>query len=90
MWTKIRTFGELQILTRASYAMLVFVPILTGVWPAVRVAINHYNEAVTDSREALEAAAERIEFAASATVGKSETTADCQRLWIVSLHNLIV
>jgi len=33
-WRFVRSFGELQILTRASYAMLVVVPILAGVWTA--------------------------------------------------------
>lgn len=69
MWRRIRTFGELQILTRASYVMLVLVPVLAAVWPAIRVAINRYNEAVTESRVALESAADRIEFATSGAVG---------------------
>jgi hypothetical protein len=31
-WQRVRSLGELQILTRASYAMLAIVPILAGVW----------------------------------------------------------
>ena len=31
-WQFVRSLGELQILTRASYAMLVVVPILAGIW----------------------------------------------------------
>ena len=71
MWTRIRTFGELQILTRASYSMLVLVPILVALWPAIRAGINRYNSAVTEANSALEAASERLEFAASA---QSSTT----------------
>ncbi len=62
MWIKIRTFGELQILTRASYFMMLLVPILAGIWPAVRVGINKYNAAITDSKAALDSASERIEY----------------------------
>lgn len=62
MWIKIRTFGELQILTRASYFMMLLVPILAGVWPAIRAGINKYNTAITDSKAALDSASERIEY----------------------------
>lgn len=34
-WQVVRTVAELSILTRASYLMLLFVPILAGLWPAV-------------------------------------------------------
>lgn len=65
IWGSVRTVGELQVLTRASYLALVVVPVLAGVWPAVRVALNRYNQVVSDSRAALEAAAERLEFIAT-------------------------
>lgn len=48
-WEKIRAFGELQILTKASYIALILVPIIAGLWPSVRVAINHYNKAATEA-----------------------------------------
>ena len=63
MWTKIRTFGELQILTRASYIMLILVPLLAGVWPAVKSGINEYNGLLEDSKAALESASQQLEFA---------------------------
>ena len=34
-WRFVRSLGELQIVTRASYAMLVIVPMLAGVWNAL-------------------------------------------------------
>ena len=34
-WRFVRSLGELQILTRASYAMLGVVPILAGLWNAL-------------------------------------------------------
>ena len=33
-WRLVRGIGELKILTRVSYAMLIVVPILAGTWPA--------------------------------------------------------
>lgn len=35
LWSRLRTFGELSILTRASFILLFFVPVLAGVWPKV-------------------------------------------------------
>jgi hypothetical protein len=46
--------GELQIITRASYAMLVIVPLLAGTWPVVREVINDYNRATERTTAALE------------------------------------
>lgn len=73
MWTTIRTFGELQILTRASYIMLIVVPLLAGVWPAVKSGINEYNNLLSDSKVALESASQRLEFAAT-TMEKNGVT----------------
>jgi len=43
-WQFVRSLGELQILTRASYAMLVVVPILAGIWTALppEVSSSHF------------------------------------------------
>ena len=60
-WRHIRGLGELQILTRASYLMLIVVPILAGLWPGVRIAINRYNEVITDARLAFQHASERLQ-----------------------------
>ncbi|CAH7039261.1 conserved membrane hypothetical protein [Vibrio chagasii] len=53
-WRLVRGVAELQILTRASYFMLVFVPILAGLWPAVRLYVNNHNEAVIQATKVLE------------------------------------
>lgn len=34
-WRAVRAFGSLTVLTRASYAMLVLVPIMAGAWGLV-------------------------------------------------------
>lgn len=65
-WQKVRTLGELQVLTKASYLVLVLVPILAGLWPGVKIFVNQYNQAVTDSRAALEFASERLNSEAMA------------------------
>ena len=38
-WRLIRGLGELQVLTRASYLMLIVVPLLAGLWPGIRLVI---------------------------------------------------
>ncbi|MEH0672204.1 hypothetical protein [Vibrio owensii] len=53
-WRLVRSIAELQILSKVSYFMLVFVPLLAGLWPAVRFYINNYNEAVVEATEILE------------------------------------
>lgn len=40
-WPTVRAFGALQVLTKASYFMLAFVPILAGVWQVVHVWTGH-------------------------------------------------
>jgi hypothetical protein len=39
-WRLIRSLGELQILTRISYGMLIIVPLLATLWPGVRSLIG--------------------------------------------------
>lgn len=38
-WGAVRAVGELALLTRASYLALLFVPILAGLWTALRAAL---------------------------------------------------
>ena len=59
-WRNVRGLGELQVLTRASYVMLILVPLLAGLWPGVRLVINRYNQAVTDATVLLVAASEML------------------------------
>ncbi len=60
-WTKVRSLGRLQILTRVSYVALVLVPLLAGGWPAVRAAVNWVNDDVRAAAREFDAAADRIE-----------------------------
>jgi hypothetical protein len=53
-WRLVRGVAELEILTKATYFMLIFVPILAGTWPAVRLYVNNHNEAVINSTVILE------------------------------------
>src|SRR5262245_17448319 len=59
-WRFVRSLGELHLLTRASYLMLIVVPILAGLWPAVRLAINHYNQSVLDATSELDATSKKL------------------------------
>lgn len=61
-WSFSRNLGELTILTRASYAMLVFVPILAALWPSVRSVINWYNRNSVEQRARISASIERLEL----------------------------
>jgi hypothetical protein len=80
MWMKIRALGELQILTRASYALLLVVPILAGVWPAVRVAFNRYNDAISDSREALDSASDHLKYIAATLSEHPDASSSVDRI----------
>jgi hypothetical protein len=42
-WQLVRGVGELQFLTRASYAMLAVVPLLASTWQSVRLLINGHD-----------------------------------------------
>jgi hypothetical protein len=59
-WRFVRSLAELQILTRASYAMLIIVPLLAGGWPAVRLLVNQHNKAVTEAALIFDRSSDRI------------------------------
>lgn len=54
-WAFVRSFGELQILTRASFIMLLVVPLLAGLWPTVKVIVNRYNQSLSVAHEKMTA-----------------------------------
>lgn len=43
-WGIVRSVGELAILNRVSLSALVVVPILAGLWPAIRAAVQRYSD----------------------------------------------
>jgi hypothetical protein len=58
-WRLVRGIAELRILTKASYLMLLIVPLLAAMWPTVRVTVNQYNKmAMSSNRIALKAKAD--------------------------------
>ncbi len=59
-WRYVRGLGQLQILNRVSVSLLIVVPILAAVWPAVLAAVNRYNQAVYRARDALDLAADKL------------------------------
>ncbi|WP_297339282.1 hypothetical protein [Pseudophaeobacter sp.] len=60
-WLGVRSFGNLEILTKASYASLVAVPIIAGVWPFIRNILNQYNAMVENAAETTRKSATHIE-----------------------------
>ena len=52
-WRWIRGIGNLTVLTRASYIALLIVPLIAGMWPAVRGAINKYNNSIQRGQNGL-------------------------------------
>lgn len=59
-WDKLRAFGQYEILSRASLSLLILIPILAGLWPAVRLAINRYNYAASTATKLLQSASEKL------------------------------
>jgi hypothetical protein len=59
-WQFVRGVGELQIPTRASYLMLLVVPILVGLWPSVRLVINSHNHVLEETTERLASAVNNL------------------------------
>ena len=45
-WRSVRNLGELQILTRVSYVMLVLVPLLSGLWQTLQNFLNDYTKEI--------------------------------------------
>lgn len=43
-WGIVRSVGELAILSRISLSALVVVPILAGLWPAIRAGVQRYSQ----------------------------------------------
>jgi hypothetical protein len=59
-WRLVRAYGALTILTRASYAMLVIVPLLAGAWPAVQTLVNASEQRLVNVSDRLTKSAERL------------------------------
>jgi uncharacterized protein YjbI with pentapeptide repeats len=60
-WPVARHFGNLTLLTRASYLLLVLVPLLAAAWPAVRGLVSYYDDKVVQSAESLAVASKNLE-----------------------------
>lgn len=74
-WQGVRSLGNLQLLTKASYFSLLIVPMIAGMWPYIRNLVNEYNETVADAaNNALNASKEiEIKLRALEVVGESPT-----------------
>ncbi|WOH37675.1 hypothetical protein RI844_00075 [Thalassotalea fonticola] len=59
-WGMVRNFGELQILSRASYLMLILVPLLAGLWPTVTTLVNQHNQTLNHATDKFDLASRQI------------------------------
>lgn len=59
-WSSLRTFGEFEILSRASLTILIVVPILAGVWSLFRLFANRYNLAASIATDLLQTASHKL------------------------------
>lgn len=59
-WWQVRTFGELHLLTKATYLTLLLVPILAGLWPSINILVNSYNQTIENSVQQLDIASTRL------------------------------
>ena len=62
LWTNIKSMAKLEILTRASYLLLITIPLLAALWPGVKVIINQYNDSINKTVSILEYSTARLEF----------------------------
>ena len=88
-WERVRALGELQILTRASYATLIVVPVLAALWPAVRIAANRYNETLAAQRREIDVATERLQAAtvqAPGDVGRIDVILEQMQTQIIRIR----
>lgn len=67
-WRLVRSLGELQVLTRTSFIALLLVPLLAGLWPAVRLLVNQHNRAVEEAAVLLEQSADSLERVLNASM----------------------
>jgi hypothetical protein len=62
-WRIVRAIGELQILTRASYLLLVVVPLLAAFWPNVLTVVQGERQVISAGDRALQVASEEVDKA---------------------------
>lgn len=87
-WRKVRTLGELRVITKASYIMLIAVPILAGVWLGVRIGLNSYNKSIEESILLLENATVKLKYQSEFVANKlNEISKDSISYGIVSQTN---
>src|SRR5436190_1673304 len=61
-WRLVRAIGELQILTRISYAALIVVPLLASFWPGISATTAAYNRTRHRSAERIYESLEHIQL----------------------------
>jgi hypothetical protein len=83
-WRTVRAFGAVQLLTKASYAMLVFVPLLAGLWSLAHFGIVEVKRELLEHADKLDKSAvqlliNRQENASTKPVGDLDSAAQRAR-----------
>lgn len=60
-WYLVRSIAELQVLSKATYSILIIVPILAGLWSAITFGVNGYNQVIYESTKKLEHIVEKVD-----------------------------
>jgi hypothetical protein len=76
-WQLVQWLGEIQLLTKVSYAMIVLVPLLASIWPIVHLAVNKHNERMAKGNLLLREAKEEFmkisdEIKSKATINRDD------------------
>src|SRR3954454_17041417 len=74
-WRTVRAFGSVRILTRASYAMLVVVPVLAALWPFVQLVVGESKKDLLVLAQKLDASAEQLKSSTRHDPNTSTTSA---------------
>lgn len=79
-WLIVRSLAQLTILTRASYFMLLLVPVIAGLWPSIDRTIQSYEVQFVLQAEKLRIAAETLSIGAEGFDGSQAIAASTAKL----------
>jgi hypothetical protein len=75
-WPYVRDFAKLEALTKASYLALLIVPMIAAFWPAVRGALNAYNQTLDTAELKVVNVMEHVESVKNSLSSEAHETAN--------------
>jgi len=84
-WNRVRSVGELHVLTKATYTALLVVPIVAGTWRTVRVFLDGVHQSVREVKQEFDASAQELQ----ATIERIDQEAPSEALEVDQLRALI-